>query len=98
MSAETCQICGNTKDVNVAGHCQGHASAAGAQGAGAANASVLTGASLKDQLDAIPTPSKLAAPDPGAAPAANLGMGIGTGAAPGQSASTTRAPKMSPSA
>jgi len=90
MSAENCQICGKTKDVNVAGHCQGHESASG--GASAASQSLLTGVSLKDQLDAIPTPSKLANPAPGASPVA----GAGAGAPIGQSASTTRAPQMAP--
>ncbi len=79
MTSETCQICGKTKNVNAAGHCQGHDNPTsskqnldairGASG----RAPVMTeapapGLSLKEQLDAIPAPS--AAGGPPAAPAA----------------------------
>jgi hypothetical protein len=80
MTSETCQICGKTKNVNAAGHCQGHDNPTsskqnldairGASG----RAPVMTeapapGLSLKEQLDAIPAPA--AAGGPPAAPAAS---------------------------
>lgn len=67
MTAETCQICGKTKNVNAVGHCQGHDNPSSSKqrldairSAGASGRSVVTespGLSLKEQLDAIPAPS-----------------------------------------
>ncbi len=97
MSADNCQICGQTRDVSVAGHCQGHAAAS----AGAS--APMVGMSLKDQLDAIPTPSKVANSGPGSLAAGvssrATGQNLGALGAPfpggGPRASTSRAPQLS---
>lgn len=77
MTSETCQVCGKTKNVNESGHCQGHDNPASSKQRLDAIRSASPGArapvaeapslSLKEQLDAIPTPGTA---DGGAAPAA----------------------------
>ena len=99
MSAENCHICGQTRNVSIAGHCQGHAEGA----ASSAGSSPMVGMSLKDQLDAIPTPSKVANSAPGSlaggvssrATGQNLGAVGAPSSGGGPRASTSRAPQMS---
>ncbi|MDX1989182.1 MAG: hypothetical protein SFV17_21025 [Candidatus Obscuribacter sp.] len=102
MSAENCHICGQTRNVSVAGHCQGHGEGAGGP-ASSAGSAPMVGMSLKDQLDAIPTPSSVANSAPGSLAAGVssrvTGQNLGAVGAPfpdgGPRSSTSRAPQLS---
>ncbi len=88
--------------MSIAGHCQGHAEGAGGP-ASSAGSAPMVGMSLKDQLDAIPTPSKVANSTPGSlaggVSSRATGQNLGAVGAPfsggGPRASTSRAPQMS---